>query len=238
MNNEPTANGLAPVPSPTPVRVAVVTDVALFREGLGAVLDARPDLDVVAAGPPGADVLRAIAASGAGVVLVDASTVCASDFIRVLADAAPDARAVAFAVTDADRDEVLACAAAGVAGFVPRAGSVEDLVAALHSAVRGEVRCPPVFAALVFRQLSAVSGPGLGAIGEPHLTQRETEIVDLVERGLSNKEIAVRLGIEVATVKNHVHNVLEKLHVHRRGEAAALLRRHERWSRLGANARR
>jgi DNA-binding NarL/FixJ family response regulator len=65
------------------------------------------------------------------------------------------------------------------------------------------------------------------------LTPREREILRLLEEGLANKEIAQRLGIEVATVKNHVHNILEKCQVHRRGEAAARMRASERWRALG-----
>ena len=79
--------------------------------------------------------------------------------------------------------------------------------------------------AALLRRVSALSPPTLdrpGAIGA--LTAREREIIQLIDQGLSNKEIANQLCLEISTVKNHVHNVLDKLHVHRRSQAAALVR--------------
>jgi len=107
---------------------------------------------------------------------------------------------------------------------VPRAASVEDLVAALESVGRGELLCSAQTAAALLRRVAALAA-GRSAPAQPlsNLTRREREIGGLLEAGLSNKDIAVQLGIEVATVKNHVHNVLEKLQVHRRGQAAARL---------------
>ena len=90
--------------------------------------------------------------------------------------------------------------------------------------MRGELRCTATLAAKLVQALSSREPPAAGHAPRSPLTARESEIVQLIDEGLSNKEIAVRLGIEVATVKNHVHNLLEKLRVHRRFEAAARLR--------------
>ena len=78
--------------------------------------------------------------------------------------------------------------------------------------------------ASLLRRVAALAAGNGGGLPRAQLTSREREIVGLIDRGLSNKEIARDLGIEVATVKNHVHNILEKLQVHRRGEAAARVR--------------
>jgi DNA-binding NarL/FixJ family response regulator len=122
-------------------------------------------------------------------------------------------------------DTLLEWAEAGVAGFVPREASMEDLIVTLVCAVRGEFRCSPQFAGRLLGRLRQHGHVDLQApVDENPLTPRECEIVSLIDRGLSNKAIAASLGIEMATVKNHVHNLLEKLHVHRRGEAAARLR--------------
>ena len=130
---------------------------------------------------------------------------------------------VALGVADAD-DHVLGCAEAGVAGYVPRDASLDDLVAVIESAFRGEAICSPRIAGSLLRRIATLAAGQNGTMPLAHLTGREREIVRLIDRGLSNKEIARDLGIEVATVKNHVHNILEKLQVRRRGEAAARMR--------------
>jgi DNA-binding NarL/FixJ family response regulator len=121
-------------------------------------------------------------------------------------------------------DEVVAYAQAGVAGYVTDQHTIEDLVAAVWSAYRGEFSCSAGVAARLATRLALLANqhqrPPL-----PQLTSRELEIVALIETGSSNKEIARRLHIQLATVKNHVHNILEKLDVRSRGEAAAVVRR-------------
>src|SRR5262249_7739110 len=89
--------------------------------------------------------------------------------------------------------------------------------------VRGEARCPPRLAATLFRRVAALANANDGAAAFLALTQRERQIVKLLEEGLSNREIAGRLGIELATAKNHVHNILEKLHVSRRSQIRSQL---------------
>ncbi len=126
--------------------------------------------------------------------------------------------------------DVIACAEAGISAFVPREGSTEDLINAVRQAIRGELVCSPRVTALLFDRVAALSAGRIKSIDGHALTAREKEIVSLVERGLSNKEIARRLSVGTATVKNHVHNILEKLHIHRRGEVAG--RMHPGWSRL------
>jgi DNA-binding NarL/FixJ family response regulator len=144
--------------------------------------------------------------------------------VRELAAMPAHAKIVAFAVAEVD-EVVLACAEAGVASYVPRDASIEDLVASVHRAARGEMLCSPRIAATLFRRVAALAAEVQpAAAAAVLLTRREREIVELIDGGLSNKEIAQRLSIEVATVKNHVHNLLEKLHVHRRGQAAARVR--------------
>src|SRR6266571_3842650 len=140
--------------------------------------------------------------------------------VRVVLTRVPHARVVALGVIE-DYDDVLGCAEAGVPGYVPREASIDDIVGVIESVHRGEAICSPRVAASLLAALAAgsVAGP-LRA----HLTDREREVVHLIDDGLSNKEIARELGIEVATVKNHVHNILEKVQVHRRGEAAAQVR--------------
>jgi DNA-binding NarL/FixJ family response regulator len=213
------------------IRTLIVTDVSLFREGLGRVLAAYPDVLVVGSATPDDDVPTVFQTLRPDVVLVDATTVRASELVPRVTDALHDARVVAFAIAQEDEDEVVACVEAGVVAYVARRASVEELVAVLRSAAHGEMRCPPHVTATVFRQLARLAPFRTLALQDPMLTPREIEIVGLMEDGLTNKEIARRLGIEVATVKNHVHNILEKLHLRRRAEVGGFLHSHQRRQR-------
>jgi len=208
---------------PTCIRVLIVSDVRLYREGLAHILAEERRLAIVGATADPQVAVRLIVQHGADIALVDMAMPPGFAAIRGLAAAAPDLKVVALGVRETEQD-LIACAEAGVAGYVPRAASVEDLVAALESVGRGELLCSAQTAAALLRRVAALAA-GRGGSAQPlsNLTRREREIGGLLEAGLSNKDIAVRLGIEVATVKNHVHNVLEKLQVHRRGQAAARL---------------
>jgi DNA-binding NarL/FixJ family response regulator len=150
--------------------------------------------------------------------------------IPALAARSPRIPVVAIGIADSDT-EVLACAERGVAGYVTRDGSVEELAATIRGAARGELICSPQTAGTLMRRLATLAAELNPRSATARLTRREREVAALMQEDLSNKEIASRLRIEVATVKNHVHNVLDKLQVHRRGEAARLLEYQTRSSR-------
>jgi DNA-binding NarL/FixJ family response regulator len=144
--------------------------------------------------------------------------------VRELVRLSPSTRVVALTVPEIER-AVIACVEAGISGYVTREGSLEDLVAVVEGVVRGETIMSPKMVASLVRRVSALAGDRSEEAARARFTLREQQIVDLLKVGLSNKQIAARLGIELATVKNHVHNILEKLHVHRRAEAVSLLMR-------------
>jgi DNA-binding NarL/FixJ family response regulator len=132
-------------------------------------------------------------------------------------------KVVAIGVVEAAED-VVACAEAGIAGYVPREGSLCDLLNTIDRVAADELPCPPRIAASLANRLAALSTHGSDGPAAAQLTNREREVLRLINDGLANKEIASRLSIELSTVKNHVHNILEKLGTHRRGEAAAKFR--------------
>ena len=142
--------------------------------------------------------------------------------LRDVAATAQGVRAVAVGVRDVDQ-EVLNYIEAGAVGYVLLDASLDDLAEAAHRAVRDEPLASPQVIATLMRRVAALSEGGDHASVDG-LTSRELEVAELIERGLSNKEIAAQLSIAVTTVKNHVHSILEKLNVHRRGEAASLVR--------------
>ena len=200
----------------------IVSDVRLYREGLALVLERRGDVHVAGTAET-FDAARALLETSAPiVVLLDAGMPHALDFARQLLRVEPSARIVAVALADEGAD-VVACAEAGLSGYVLRDGSIDDVAMAIHDAMLDELHCSPRVSATLFKRLSMVV-LGTEATAPPLLTPREAEVVALVDRGLSNKQIAQRLHIGTATVKNHVHNILEKLHVSRRAEAAAQMR--------------
>jgi two-component system, NarL family, nitrate/nitrite response regulator NarL len=206
------------------IRVLIVTDIRLYREGLAQILGRAERLEVAGAVARCEEALASIARAAPDVVLVDLGVPDSVATIGAIRIAAPNVVVVALAVAEVEGD-VLACAEAGAAGYVPREASVDDLVAVLQSVVRGEAICSPRIAATLFRRVAALSAARGSAPSLLGLTVREREILRILDHGFSNKEIAQRLGIEVATVKNHVHNILEKLKVHRRAEAAARIRK-------------
>jgi DNA-binding NarL/FixJ family response regulator len=124
--------------------------------------------------------------------------------------------------------DVLACIEAGAAGCVSREASVEDLLNNIQAAVSGEVLCSPRVAGLLCSSIAEAHRKGKlrQLLGLPNLTRREREVTALIADGLSNKEIATRLRIEVQTVKNHIHNILDKLKLNGRREAAAYAKQH------------
>ena len=203
------------------LRVLLVSDVRIFRDGVANLLAAHGQVQVV--GSAALDhAAGATATLQPDIVLYDSTPAGSLALVRRLAESVPDARIVAFGRPESDGD-VLALAAAGVAGYVPRDASAADLIAALRCVMRDELICSPKVAASLYHQVAALSR---GQAGEdvPPLTPRELEIAQLLDRGLSNKDIARHLGIEATTVKNHVHRILAKLQVRRRGEAAARVR--------------
>ncbi|MGH7528269.1 MAG: LuxR C-terminal-related transcriptional regulator [Gemmatimonadales bacterium] len=202
-------------------RVLIATDIRLYREGLALILVRDPDLVVAGWATNAADALIRIRETDAQVVLLDMAMPESQSLARGITGSMPDVRVVALAIPDSER-AVLDCAEAGVTGYVLREASADDLISALRSAGSGELRCPPSVAAILRRRLAAPIDARVAGTGR--LTSRVREVLGLVDEGLGNKAIAQLLGIEVATVKNHVHNIFEKLSVHRRGEAVARAR--------------
>lgn len=206
------------------MRCLIVSPVRLLRDGLAMLLRERPQVEVVHTAASARDAVTVLQSFNATVMLLDVSARERPEVVRQISAVAPAIQIVGFAAGDEEQD-VLACAEAGIAGFVSREASIEDLFEALDRSARGELICSPRAAGTMFRHLANLGSRPTGAKDEGvPLTGREREILRCVAEGLSNKEIANRLRIGVSTVKNHVHRVLEKLRVNRRGEAAAHLR--------------
>jgi DNA-binding NarL/FixJ family response regulator len=207
-------------------RVLVVSDVRLYREGLVYCLGRRESVEVIGCAASVDEALHIARRESAApaLVLVDVTMPHALQGARALMAEFVEIKIIALAVSDHERD-IVACAEAGIVGYVDRDGSLDDLVAIIDTAARGELLCSTRIASALLRRLRSLA-PDAAAASET-LTAREQEIFELIALGCANKEIASRLCIGVATVKNHVHNILEKLHVRRRGQAVARARANE-----------
>lgn len=212
------------------MQVFIISTTTLHREGLAEILGRRDGIEVVgASADPGAVPLTVTEAPGAErtIVVLDITGLDAAQAALRVARRSR-ARVLVINVPARERD-VITCAEAGVACCLTAEASIDDLVAALASVGRGEAPCSPWTGAVLLRRVATLARERRPpAAREPvpaQLTVRELEIVELVGQGLSNKEIAQELCIELPTVKNHVHRILDKLNVRRRADAAALVHR-------------
>jgi two-component system nitrate/nitrite response regulator NarL len=187
------------------MRILVVSDVRIVLEGLHSVLAQQNGVDDIST----VDMRHATHRSAQlhpDIVLFDAVRLERLGIVKELVAASPHTKVVAFGVREIDA-QILALAAAGTAGCVCDSAASDEMVRVLQQILCEELQVPPQTAALPYPQMP--------------LSRRELQIAHLIETGLSNKQIARQLGIVAATVKNHVHNMCEKLKVHRRGEVAA-----------------
>lgn len=207
------------------IRLLLVDEIQLTCNILAAVLGAEPDIEVVACAT-GADAALARAAE-CDVVLVntDVGSSSSLDLLRSIRDVASAAKVLMLGLTESE-EQVLPYIQAGAFGYVLADESVEDLLTRIRTAHQDKALVSPDIAAALITRLNELSQMALGSLGgdngAPDLTPREQEILGLIERGLTNQQIARELFIEVGTVKNHVHNILQKLDVGSREDAAAV----------------
>jgi DNA-binding NarL/FixJ family response regulator len=205
------------------VRVLLVDDQALFREALGTLLDARPEVEVVGEAGDGHQALERAAALAPDVVLMDLHMpvldgIAATRRLRV---EQPGVRVLALTTFDDDED-VFAALRAGALGYLLKDVSADRLVEAVQAAARGESVLQPSVAAKVvarFAQLDDAPRSRPQPLVVP-LSDRELDVLRLLADGCSNREIATALFLAEGTVKNHVTNVLGKLGARDRTQAA------------------
>jgi two-component system nitrate/nitrite response regulator NarL len=204
------------------IRACIFSDVRLYRDGLAEILGGQRQIAVVASLAYGDGDLEAAERLEPEVVLLDVAGSEGESALRRFVGRLPQAHFVALTVSDSEA-QIVACAEAGVDGFLTCTSSLAELVAAVESAARGESVCPPKVAAVLLRRVQTLSRGRPRAGAATRLTPREHEILELLSVGLSNKQIARHLSIELSTAKNHVHNILAKLGVHQRADAAVAL---------------
>ena len=209
-------------PSTDDIRVMICDDHALFRRGLIMVLEAEDDIDVVAEAEDGDDAVEQAVEHVPDVVLMDVR-MPGTDGIeatRRIAEKVPTAKILMLTVSDEEED-LYEAIKAGATGYLLKEVSIEEVAPAARAVVAGQSLISPSMASKLLGEFSnlAKRAEERTAVPAPRLTERELEVLRLVALGKSNREIAGDLYISENTVKNHVRNILEKLHLHTRMEA-------------------
>jgi DNA-binding NarL/FixJ family response regulator len=204
------------------IRVVIVDDHALFRRGLDLILSAEPDIKIVGEAADGIEAVSRAEELHPDVVLMDIRMPRSSgiEAARRIRERLPDSRVIMLTVSDAD-DDLYESVRAGASGYLLKEVAIEELADAVRAVARGQSLISPSMASKLFSEFNALSQQVAERSRSlsPRLTDRELQVLKLVAKGLTNKEIADELFIAENTAKNHVRNILEKLHLHSRMEA-------------------
>jgi DNA-binding NarL/FixJ family response regulator len=210
------------------IRVVVVDDHALFRRGLENVLSGEPDLEVVGEAAGGLEALEVCAGTMPDVVLMDVRMPGGSgiEATRRIREARPETRVVMLTVSD-DEQDLFGALRAGANGYLLKAVSIDEVAAAVRAVARGHSLISPSMASKLLTEYNRLAARAeiRQRTDSASLTGRELEVLRLVADGLTNREIAHELFIAENTVKNHVRNILDKLHLHSRMEAVVFAMR-------------
>jgi DNA-binding NarL/FixJ family response regulator len=236
MASDPTLQSARLGSSEPPLRVLILSDTCFLAEGLAQALERDDRVSICWCCTDFHEGLAKIANVRPEIVLLDAALQWGLEAVGCILQVERRTRVVVFAITETF-DNVIAWAKAGVSGYIPRNVALADVASLLASIMCDEQRCSARVAARLLRHLSQTanaSGELIDASAMLPLTPREIQIVELLAAGLSNKDIARRLNIGVATTKSHVHNLLGKLRVQRRGQIALWVRDHAIGVQVGA----
>lgn len=205
------------------MNIVVLTPVRLLGDGLAACCNQHPGITVTAVVKDLAALRRTLSGAAVDLVLIDVTQGIDLYDVRSLAAERHDIALVALGLTE-QRHEVIRCGRAGFTGYIGRDATVEMLCQALSEIVQGRLACPAEISCGLLHALFRSEPPPARADPDRSLTRRESEVLQLIGRGLSNKEIARELSISLSTVKHHVHNVLDKLQLQRRAQAMRRVR--------------
>ncbi len=202
------------------IRVLICDDHALFRRGLIMVLESEEGIEVVAEAEDGEEAIRKAEDAAPDVVLMDVRMPRMSgiEATRAISDAVPTAKILMLTVSDEEED-LYEAVKAGATGYLLKEISIEEVANAIRAVVTGQSLISPSMASKLLSEFNNLAKQAQQKVIAPKLTDRELQVLKLVAQGMSNREAAETLFISENTVKNHVRNILEKLHLHSRMEA-------------------
>lgn len=221
-----------PVPTQpaTPgLSVLIVDDSRLYSDGLAAIISQEADVSLARTASHWTEVLKVVADGVPDVVLVNVAMRDGAVIVSDIHTSLPEMFVIAIGVDDVERD-IVGYVESGISGYLLRSEPLSALTTLIHNVVDGETYCSPRIAAALMHRVALLADELRDRV--PVLTAREDQILGLLDAGLSNQQIADSLQIELRTVKNHVHHILGKLGVARRGEAVAAIRSLRRSSSL------
>ena len=211
-----------------PINLLIVNEIRLMGNVIVAALEDEPDINVAACVTSYEEALQVVREKEVDVALVSTRLPDHGGLrlTNAISDIAPTTKVLALGLTE-EKKRVLRYVEAGAAGYVLKDDSLEDMIEIVRATQEGKVFVSPQIAAAMMERLSDLAQMFAGVENNitdtTALTSREVEVLELISKGFTNYQIAQHLVIEVGTVKNHVHNILEKLNVSSRGEAAAYL---------------
>lgn len=211
-----------------PINILLVNEIRLTGNMIAAALEDEPDINVVGRVTTTEEALKFVQEKDVDVALVSTRLPDqgALKLTSAMTEMAPETKILALGLTE-EKKRVLRYVEAGATGYVLKDDSLDDLINNVRAAVDDKVYVSPKIAAAMVERLSHLaqmfSDVENSVTDDAGLTPRELEVLELIGDGLTNQQISEQLVIEVGTVKNHVHSILEKLNVGSRGEAAAYL---------------
>src|SRR5262245_44565492 len=202
------------------IRVLICDDHALFRRGLVMVLESEAGIEVVAEAEDGEEAVRQAGEAAPDVVLMDVRMpkVSGIEATRNIAEVVPTAKILMLTVSDEEED-LYEAVKAGATGYLLKEISIEEVANAIRAVMTGQSLISPSMASKLLSEFNNLAKAAQQKVLAPKLTDRELQVLKLVAQGMSNREVAEQLFISENTVKNHVRNILEKLHLHSRMEA-------------------
>ena len=211
-----------------PIKILLVNEIQLMGNVIAAALEDEPDIRVVARATNIDDALKLVQEKDVDVALVSTRLPeqGALKLTSAITELAPSTKVLALGLTE-EKKRVLRYVEAGATGYILKDDSLDDMIENVRAAVDDKVYVSPQIAAAMMERLSDLaqmfSDVENSVTDDAGLTSRELEVLELIGKGLTNQQISNQLVIEVGTVKNHVHSILDKLNVSSRGEAAAYL---------------
>lgn len=204
-------------------QIVIIDDHPLFREGVANVLGAEPDIEVVGQGASAEDAVRLGTELLPEMMLLDINIPGGGlNVVRIIADTCPVTKIVMLTASEQE-DDVVTALKAGARAYIVKGVAARELVTILRAVQAGEAYVTPTLAATLLSDMTG-AGAAHGENSFAELSAREHQILKLVAAGNSNKEIGRELSLSEKTIKHYMTNILQKLHVRNRVEAALLAR--------------